>query len=89
MVTVARFVTVRRAVASTLIGGAMIVLSDLAAPEIEVIRVAADRDTHEPDAGRSRNSAGQRGRSSNHGQYKGRNERPCQYTPEGVCTGGR
>ncbi|WP_433710760.1 hypothetical protein ACQP2U_31380 [Nocardia sp. CA-084685] len=89
MVTAARFGTVRRAVVSTLIGGAMMVLSDLAAPEIVEARVAADRDTHEPDAGRSRNSAGQRGRSSNHGQYKGRNERPCQYTPEGVCTGGR
>ncbi|MEV5836014.1 hypothetical protein [Nocardia sp. NPDC052112] len=89
MVTVARVGTVRRAVASTLIGGAMIVLSDLVAPEFTVSRVAADRDTHEPDAGRSGNSAGQRGRSTNHGQYKGRNERPCQYTPEGVCTGGR
>lgn len=89
MVTVARFGTVRRAVASTLIGGAMMVLSDLVAPELVVARVAADRDTHDPDAGRGGYGAGQRGRSSNHGQYKGRNERPCQYTPEGVCTGGR
>lgn len=86
---VARFRTVRRAVASTLIGGAMMVLSDLVAPELVEARLAADRDTHESDAGRSGNSAGQRGRSSNHGQYKGRTERPCQYTPEGVCTGGR
>ncbi|MEV6136887.1 hypothetical protein AB0L63_12685 [Nocardia sp. NPDC051990] len=87
--TVARFGTVRRAVASTLLGGAMLVLSDLVAPELVEVRVAADRDTHEPDVGRSGNSAGQRGRSSNHGQYKGRTERPCEYTPEGVCTGGR
>ncbi|WP_433732967.1 hypothetical protein ACQP0C_11790 [Nocardia sp. CA-129566] len=72
-------------VASTLIGGAMMVVSDLGAPELVVIRAAADRDTHDRDSDRE----GQRGRSSNHGQYKGRGERPCQYTPEGFCTGGR
>lgn len=81
----ARLGTVRRAVASTLIGGAIMVVSDLVAPELVVLR-AADRDTHDTD---SSGREGQRGRSSNHGQYKGRTERPCQYTPEGFCTGGR
>lgn len=85
MGTATKLGTVRRAVASTLIGGAIMVVSDLVAPEPVLVRAAADRDTHDPDSGR----VGQRGRSSNHGQYKGRTERPCQYTPEGFCTGGR
>lgn len=78
--------TVRRAGAAMLVGGTLVTLA-IVSPE-PVVAVTADRYSHDP-ADRRGYGVGERGTSSNHGAYRGRNERPCQYTPEGVCTGGR
>jgi hypothetical protein len=80
-------VTVRRVVASALIGGAVVTAASVAAPE-SFVTTTADRYSHNP-ADKRGSGVGERSRSSNHGGYRGRNERPCQYTPEGYCTGGR
>ncbi len=80
-------VTVRRVVASALIGGSVFTAAAVAWPEPSVT-TTADRYSHNP-ADKRGSGVGERSRSSNHGGYRGRNERPCQYTPEGYCTGGR
>lgn len=80
-------VTVRRVVASALIGGAVVMAAAVASPE-STVTTTADRYSHNP-ADKRGSGVGERARSSNHGGYQGRNERPCQYTPEGYCTGGR
>lgn len=77
---------VRRVVAIALIGGALVTPA-IVSPEPQVA-VSADRYSHDP-ADRRGSGVGERSRSSNHGGYGGRNERPCQYTPEGYCTGRR
>lgn len=77
---------VRRAVAAMLIGGTMVTLAVVSSEP--VVAVTADRYSHDP-ADRRGYGVGERGTSSNHGAYRGRNENPCRYTPEGVCTGGR
>lgn len=80
-------VTVRRVVASALIGGSVFTAAAVASPE-PFVTTTADRYSHNP-ADKRGSGVGERSRSSNHGGYRGRNERPCQYTPEGYCTGGR
>lgn len=80
-------VTVRRVVASALIGGSVFTAAAVASPE-PYVTTTADRYSHNP-ADKRGSGVGERSRSSNHGGYRGRNERPCQYTPEGYCTGGR
>ncbi|MGK8524322.1 hypothetical protein ACRS6B_23460 [Nocardia asteroides] len=73
--------------ASALIGGAVVTAAAIAAPE-QIVTTTADRYSHDP-ADKRGSGVGERARSSNHGGYRGRNERPCQYTPEGYCTGRR
>lgn len=74
-------------VASALIGGAVVTAAAIASPE-PIVTTTAARYSHDP-ADKRGSGVGRRGLSSNHGGYQGRNERPCQYTPEGYCTGGR
>lgn len=76
----------RVVVAATLIGGALVTPA-IVSPE-PIVAVTADKYSHDPGDRRG-SGVGERARSSNHGGYKGRNERPCQYTPEGYCTGRR
>ncbi|MGQ4615345.1 hypothetical protein [Nocardia sp. R7R-8] len=79
--------TVCRMVAAAVIGGAVVMAAAVASPE-PTVATTADRYSHNPSDRRG-SGVGERALSGNHGGYQGRNERPCQYTPEGYCTGGR